>query len=168
MKRVSWIVVVVLALVASGCQAFTDRMTTPAPEPPVETKDGHLTTHGGVATDLARGPDQQSLYATYVQLQDVARRLETEVSSLKAELAGVRASRDRAEEELDKERRLRTGAEADGERHIRLLREREAKVLALTTERVRSQQEILRLKIAALQQQIDAIDAAEAAAEPIR
>ena len=47
-------------------------------------------------------------------------------------------------------------------------REREAKVLALTTERVRSQQEILRLKIAALQQQIDAIDAAEAAAEPIR
>lgn len=157
-----------LVLAATGCSALTTKLTTPPPETPVAARDGHLTTHGGVSTDLARGPDQQSLYSAYVQLQDRNRRLETELQDMKAELQGVRASRDRAEEELDKERRLRTGSEADGERHQRLLREREARILSLSAEQLRAQQEILRLRIAAMQQQLDGFDAAQMSAEPLR
>jgi hypothetical protein len=156
----------VLSLALLGaCSFLTEKLTTPEKEQPVATKESYLSS-SGVRTELELGPDQKTLMADYVALQRAKLSLETRAEELESQLQSVRAQLVRAEELHLQEQRHHAAADAENDRLQKLLRDRETKILSLHVERNKLQQELLRMRIAALQSQIDEAErhAAQAAA----
>lgn len=161
-----------LLLVAtlSSCSFVKDQLTKPSSEKPPQKEQQYLS-KGSVANELDLGPDQKFLLDEFTQVKQQKIALETQVSELRATNEGLRASLKQAEEERDKMRRIGAGTEAEGERLKKTLHEREAKILSLSMEKARLQKEMLALKIATLEKQIEdarSTRATEAAAEPIK
>jgi chromosome segregation ATPase len=152
----------------AACQHLAEELAGPGKEQPVAAKDSYLQT-GGVRTELDLGKNHTLLLQDFTEARAAKVQLEARVKELETEIESVRASLRRAEEERDRERLTRSGAEAIVERQQRLLHERDSKILSLGIERARLQQEVLRLKIAALQTQIDAFGkaAVDPAAAPV-
>jgi hypothetical protein len=148
------------ALLAS-CSAMHDQMTQPAEEPPLQPEDSYLQ-RGGVSNQLDLGPDQRLLLDEFTALKAAKINLETRMSEIEAANESLRASLRQTEEERDKERRLRAGAEAEVERLSATLHEREAKLLNLSIEKAKLNQDNLLLRIASLQRQLDEIEASAA------
>ena len=137
-----------------GCSFLTEKLTTPEQEKPVQTRDSYLAS-AGVRTELELGPDQRTLMEDYVALQRAKTSLEVRAEELDAQLTSVRSSLARTEELYAQEQRHRAIADENNDRLQKQLRDRETKILSLHIERNKLQQELLRLRIATLQSQLD-------------
>ena len=157
-------------LVLPSCSFLKEHLTKPSSETPPQKEQQYLS-KGSVANELDLGPDQKFLLDEFTQVKQQKIVLETQVSELRATNEGLRASLKQAEEERDKMRRMGAGSEAESERLKKTLHEREAKILAISMEKARLQKELLAMKIAALEKQLEdakSSRASEASAEPIK
>lgn len=115
------------------------------------------------------GPKQNLLFTEYKTLQDTHVQLGKRADQLAAENQNLKAQLDRDGSNLQKERSLRTQAEAETESHRQRCRELEARIVELSIEKAKLEQQILLAKIEALRQLLDEQPtAAEAAPAPPR
>jgi hypothetical protein len=157
-----------LALALGSCSLLEKELTKPTQENPLSKEQQYLS-KGSVSTELDLGPDQKLLLDEFTTLKSQKIALEGQVHELRVANEGLRASLKQAEEERDRTRRAGAVTEAESERVRKVLHEREAKILSLSMERSRLQQENLLLRIGEIERQIEdvrAAQAAEAAAEP--
>ncbi len=146
-----------------SCSFLQKKLTEVEKEPPVPKEQQYLA-KGGVSNELDLGPDQKFLLDEFTQLKSQKVALESQVNELRVSGEGLRVQLKQAEDERDKERRLRAGADAEVERLRKTIHEREAKVLSLSMERARLNREILLRRSSSLERQIAATDAAANAA----
>lgn len=153
-----------LLLVASlsalaGCSALgVGGPAQPAPEAPVAANQQYLS-KGGANTALDLGPDQKSLLSEYSALQELKLKAELRAKELEGQNEQLRAQLRNAESERDSQRNQSAGAEAELVRLRKQLHERDAKILALTLEKTVATHNALLLRIAALEQRLEAANA---------
>jgi hypothetical protein len=126
-------------LLPIGCSTATDLLYEPAATDPLDGYKGSLA-NGGVNTEMDWGPKQNLLLSQFKTL--------AENQNLKAQLANDSSA-------LQKERALRAQAEAETELLRQRRRELEARILSLSIEKAKLEQQNLLGKIEALQRQIE-------------
>ena len=135
-------------LLLCGCNAAESRKHK-ATDPP-----DHL---ARTATDeeIYWGPKQNLLFTEYKTLQDSHVALEKRADQLNAENQSLRAQLDREGGNLQRERTMRAQAEAETEALRQHGRELEARIVELSIEKAKLEQQILLAKIEALRQLLD-------------
>ena len=147
-------------LLLCGCHAAESRQPGDPPS--------HLA-RASTDTEIYWGPKQNLLFTEYKTLQDSHVALEKRADQLTAENQSLRAQLDREGGNLQKERSLRTQAEAETESQRQRCRELEARIVELSIEKAKLEQQILLAKIEALRQLLDEQPAAaETAPTPPR
>jgi hypothetical protein len=144
------------AYMLGACSLLPQQSPEQGKVKPIEPQNAYLN-QGGVATELDLGPGTKTLLEDYVDQQKLKIESEAKLAEANALIESLRASLRTAEEERDRERRSRSGSEAEAERCLKLLRDRESKILNLQIERARLQQELLHQRIARLQQDLETL-----------
>jgi hypothetical protein len=142
------------AVTLCGCGWVRESLTRPEPEPAVDASHGYLA-KGGVQAELDLGPDQKLLLAEFSNVQTAKINLETRLAELEGDNESLRAQLKQAEAARAAEQGQRTTAEAELQRLRGLIRERDAKVLGLSIEKAKQQQELLLFRISALEKQVE-------------
>ena len=135
-------------LLLCGCHAAESR------KPGTAEPGSHLT-RTSTDTEVYWGPKQNLLFTEYKTLQDIHVQLEKRADQLHAENQNLKAQLDREGSNLQKERTLRTQAEAETESVRQHGRELEARIVELSIEKAKLEQQILLTKIEALRQLLD-------------
>jgi hypothetical protein len=159
-----------LCALLGSCSLFSRAMAKPAPEKPVDNSETYLSIGDGPQSDVDLGPGQKTLMEEFVAVQTAKLALEQRVKELEATNETLRVKLAHTEEERDKERTLGSGTQAELERLRETLAMRESKILDLTLEKARIEQEMLKLRIASLQGQLEqmGVPASEPAAPGAR
>lgn len=158
--------ILLCTLTLSGCGMVADFLSSPSKEEPVDPAAKYL--RGGPNTEVELGADEQAMLESYSGLTKLKTQLETRIQELEAH-AEIQTSRlTRAEEARDQEQHLRLGAEKEVERLAKQVGDLQAKVLSMSVERARMEQELLRMRIQSLNTQLAELQsqATEAAAPP--
>jgi chromosome segregation ATPase len=156
-----WLATLPLLLLC-GCHATESRKQSTG-EPP-----DHLA-RASTDAEIYWGPKQNLLFTEYKTLQDIHVQLGKRADQLAAENQDLKAQLDRDGSNLQKERSLRAQAEAETETQRQRTRELEARIVELSIEKAKLEQQILLAKIDALRQLLDEPPAAaEAAPVPPR
>jgi chromosome segregation ATPase len=141
-------------------------LSSPAKEGPIDPSANYL--RGGPNTEVELGADEQAMLESYSGLTKLKTQLETKIQELESH-AEIQATRlTRTEESRDQEQHLRLGAEKEVERLAKQVGDLQAKVLSMSVERARMEQELLRMRIQSLNTQLAELQsqATEAAAPP--
>lgn len=155
--------------ILGSCSLFSSAFNRPAPESPVDSAETYLSVGDGPQSEVELGPGQQTLMEHFIQERAAKLELEQRTKELEASNQQMRAQLAQTEEDRNQARTHGAGAEAELERLRGLLRDHESKVLNLTLEKARLEQEVLKLRIASLQGQLERIGGnAEGAAPPAR
>ena len=154
--------VLIGCVLLSSCGVINDVLTTPAREDAPDGASHYL--NSGPNTQVELGADEKTLLQEFAELNQAKTQLETQLQEMRAESTQFRAQLGDTERERDRERNLRLGAEAEFERLAKQLRERDSKLLSMNIQLAKRDQEILRLRINSLQQQLR--DANELSVEP--
>ena len=149
------LVALCLALLLGGCSGFG----RPAAEPP---NDGHE--RFADQPDLRAG--ERTLLQDYQTLLEERDRDRQRIDDLRGELERAEARATAAEHDHDREHQVRVGAEAEVERLAAELRDGRAKLLAQGIELARTEQELLELRIKALEEELGETGNASAAPPP--
>lgn len=156
-------VVTSLSLLAS-CGSLSD-LLRPAPEGGMDTSEAYL--RGGPNTQIEMGADEETMLERYSALQRARTELDDLLKEEKAFNEQLSTRMAQTEEELDEERRMRVAAEQEMERLSQRARDLEAKVLSMSIDRAKLEQELLLLRISSLQRELDDMNAATAAADAV-
>ncbi len=134
--------------------AFACRgLPVPEPEPKESAAGGHYLDRGpAVGTDL--GPGTVSLLADLQKEKETRLKLAAELKKAKSKIAELEATLARLEHERDSEHAARVSAETRAAESARKVRDREARILNLSIEKARLEQEVLLLKIAAAEAEL--------------
>ncbi|MBL8748113.1 MAG: hypothetical protein JNK78_03065 [Planctomycetes bacterium] len=158
-----------LALLAmlAGCRSAADLIFEPAPTDPLDGYSGSLA-QAGINTEMDWGPKQNLLLSEFKNLKETHAKLEKRVDQLLAENQNLRNQLGNEGSALQKERAARAQAEAETEQLRQRRRDLEARILGLSIEKAKLEQQNLLAKIDALQQTMDSspTEAVEAAATP--
>ncbi|HZN39510.1 MAG TPA: hypothetical protein VFD82_11950 [Planctomycetota bacterium] len=149
-----WLATLALLLLC-GCHAAEPRKPGDPPD--------HLA-RTSTDTEIYWGPKQNLLFTEYKTLQDIHVQVGKRADQLAAENQNLKAQLDRDGSNLQKERSLRTQAEAETESQRQRCRELEARIVELSIEKAKLEQQILLAKIEALRQLLDEQPAAAHAA----
>lgn len=150
-----------------GCSLLSGTFNRPAAEKPVDSTETYLSVGDGPQSEVDLGPGQQTLMEHFIEERAAKLELEQRTKEVEASNQTLRAQLAQTEEDRNQARTHGAGAEAELERLRGLLRDHESKVLNLTLEKARLEQEVLKLRIASLQGQLERLGGtAEAAATP--
>ena len=155
MRVTSMLAAVLGCATLGGCSLFSGGFNRPAAEAPVDTTETYLSVGDGPQSEVELGPGQQTLMEHFIEERGAKVELEQRVKELEASNAQLRSTLAQTEEERNQARTLGAGAEAELERLRGQLRDHESKVLNLTLENARLEQQLLKLRIASLQGQLD-------------
>lgn len=135
---------------------------------PEDPLDGYKGTYAeaGVNTEVALGPKQEYLLSGYKTLQDDNARLARENQSLQQKVRELEGNFGRESETLQRERALRTQAEAEVAALQQKRRELEARILSLGIEKAKLEQATILAKIAELQRTLETVPGNGPAAAP--
>jgi hypothetical protein len=148
-----------LCAVLGACSLFSKAMARPAAEPPVDSSETYLSIGDGPQSEVDLGPGQKTLMEEFVAVQTAKLALEQRVKELEATNEALRATLAQTQEERDKERTHGAGTQAELERLRDTLQQRDSKILDLTLDKARIEQEMLKLRIASLQGQLEQMGA---------
>ncbi|HEX6812197.1 MAG TPA: hypothetical protein VF384_11280 [Planctomycetota bacterium] len=162
-----WFPALTLLLLCS-CQSGPDQRT-PRTADRSDRNESHLA-RSGTDAELYWSPKQNLLFSEYKTLQELHSQLEKRHDRLLAENQNLKAQLEREGSNLHKERSMRAQAEAETTLQQQRGRELEARILGLSIEKAKLEQQILQARIDALRQQLpqDAPAAAEPAPAPPR
>lgn len=137
----------------------------PKPEDPL---DGYKGTYAeaGVNTEVALGPKQEFLLSGFTALKDENAKLERENKTLQQKVRELEGNFGRESESLQRERALRTQAEAEVAALQQKRRELEARILSLGIEKAKLEQATILAKIADLQRTMETMPGNGPAAAP--
>lgn len=151
-----------LAACCAGCGTVDAILA--GEEDPVAAEESYLET-GGPRTELDLGRDQKLLLEEFVALRAKKAELEKRIEELETTNQNLRASLERAERERDEAHRQHAADAAELERLRQLLHEREARILTLALERAKLDQELLKLRIAAMERLLEDLEGVSATTE---
>ena len=150
------------ALCLPSCEALTKRLTQPGEEPPLDADESLMAT-GGPQTAIDLGEGGEQLLTRYQKIKAERDALDTRLSQVTQERDDLQRALNHETERLAGERNQRAGAEAQRETMRQEVVDYQAKILALSLERAKLQQEVLRLEIIATERQIAELQGAQGA-----
>ncbi len=159
---------VLLSLVLlAGCQSASELIFEPKATDPLDGYAGSLA-QAGINTEMDWGPKQNLLLSEFKALKENHARLEKRVDQLLAENQNLKNQLGSEGTSLQRERAARAQAEAETEQLRQRRRELEARILSLSIEKAKLEQQNLLAKIDALQATMEQAptEAVEAAATP--
>lgn len=166
MKLRNLIVLPLLAL--ASCETAANLMYEPEPTDPLDGYEGSLA-EAGINTDMDWGPKQSLLLSKYKTLLETHSQLKKDHEGTLAINQNLQSKLLGEQESLTKEKSLRAQSESETARLREKMRNNEAKILSLSIEKAKLEQDRLRTLIASLQQTVDAqAKPAEATASPPR
>jgi len=156
-------------LTFASCETASNLILGPEPTDPLDGYAGSLA-QAGINTDMDWGPQQSGLLTQYKTLIEQHSQLKKQHEEVLATNQNLQSQLNGEQSSLSTERGLRLQAEAETERLRQTNRNHEAKILSLSIEKAKLEQDSLRRQIAALEETISATAAstAEAAAQPPR
>ena len=156
-------------LAFTSCETATNLVLGPEPTDPLDGYEGSLA-QAGINTDMDWGPKQSLLLSKYKTLNEEHVRLKKEHEELIATNQNLQSQLSGEQSALTLEKGMRAQAEAETDRLRQANRNHEAKILSLSIEKAKLEQESLRRQIAALEETITASSqtATEATATPPR
>ena len=147
-------VLFILPLLAfAGCETASNLIFEPAPDDPLDGYEGSLA-QAGINTELDFSPQQSTLLGKYKELMERNQKLAEEKAELEAENQNLQAQLQAERNELEKEKSLRAQAEAETASLRSKSRDFQAKILSLSIEKAKLEQERLLHEIAALDAQM--------------
>ncbi|MFK7740442.1 MAG: hypothetical protein AB8H80_08960 [Planctomycetota bacterium] len=157
------------ALPMASCETAGNLLFEPKADDPLDGFEGSLS-EVGINTEMDWGPKQSLLLSEYKTLLEIRSHLEEENKRLQAENQNLQNQLDGELASLEKERGNRAQSEAETTRLQKALRERDAKILSLSIDKAKLEQDRLRSQIAELDQAMQEMGpmATEAAASPGR
>ena len=151
-------------LVLCGCKSASD-LRGPKATDPLDGYEDHLA-RTGTDAEIYWGPKQNLLFSEYKTLQEAHIQLGKRLDQVLVENQDLKTQLDRDGSSLQKERTLRAQAEAETELLRQRGRELEARILGLSIEKAKLEQQILQAKIDALRQLLEQEGPAAAEAAP--
>jgi hypothetical protein len=160
------IALLLLALL-TGCRTATDLVYEPKPDDPLDGYAGSLA-QAGINTEMDWGPKQNLLLSEFKTLKEQHTSLERRLDDLLAENQNLKTQLNNEGVSLQKEKALRVQAEAETDLLRQRVREREARILSLSIEKAKLEQQTLLGKIDALRLALEppAAGVLDAAAKP--
>ncbi|MCK5943474.1 MAG: hypothetical protein KAI24_15945 [Planctomycetes bacterium] len=157
-----------LAMAFASCETATNLMFEPEPNDPLDGYEGSLA-QAGINTDMDWGPKQNLLLSKYKTLLEENARLEKDNQALLAQNQNLQSQLSNEQSTLEQEQGMRAQSEAETDLLRQKIRDRDAKILSLSIEKARLEQERLQLQIAALSDSMEqGGNPTEAAAKPSR
>ena len=155
-------------LTFASCETASNLILGPEPTDPLDGYDGSLA-QAGMNTDMDYGPKQNTLLGKYKTLLEHS-QLEKDHRELMATNKNLQSQLNSEQSALATEKGSRAQAEAETERLRQTNRNHEAKILSLSIEKAKLEQETLRRQIASLEQSIATAESGitEATAKPPR
>ena len=156
-----------LLLLLTGCQTASDLIFEPKATDPLDGYEGSLA-QAGINTEMDWGPKQNLLLSEFKTLKETHAQLEKRLDHVIAENQNLKNQLNNEGSSLQKERALRAQAEAETELLRQRRRELEARILSLSIEKAKLEQQNLLTKIDALRRSMEqaAPETVEAAATP--
>ncbi len=168
MKPSSLMLFAALVTTTAGCETANNMLFEPAINDPNDGFEGNLS-QAGISTEMDWGEGQASLLSAYKKLNERHRLLEQESEELRAQNQNLQSKLTSVQTELEEEKGLRVQAESQLALKSQDVRRREAKILTLSIEKAKLEQERLQQKINALNDSMTRIPhPIEAAAKPPR
>ncbi len=136
-------------LFPGGCGILSKGLK-PAPkaEVPPGSREGYL--QAGPVTGVEHGPAQRSLLKEYVDAKERLKELADKIGKLQEKLKVAEAALEECRKEKARERAGRIAAEAEREKALQELRDKDIQLLNLALEKTKVEQELVNLKIQAL------------------
>ena len=136
-------------LFPAGCGVLSDGLK-PAPkaEVPPGSREGYL--KAGPVTGVEHGPAQRSLLKEYVDTKARLKELADKIGKLQEKLKVTEAALEECRKEKAQEKAGRIAAEAEREKALQELRDKDIQLLNLALEKTKVEQELVNLKIQAL------------------
>jgi septal ring factor EnvC (AmiA/AmiB activator) len=156
-------------LALPACRTATNLLYEPAADDPLDGYKGSLAS-AGINTEMDWGPKQSLLLSEFKTLKEAHVQLEKRVEELRAENQNLKSQLGNESGSLQREKALRAQSEAETELLRQRRRELEARILSLSLEKAKLEQQSLLAKIDALQQSLaqEETQPVEAAAPPPR
>ncbi|MGK0154035.1 MAG: hypothetical protein ACI9SE_000986 [Neolewinella sp.] len=156
-------------LTFASCETATNLVLGPEPTDPLDGYEGSLA-QAGINTDMDWGPKQSLLLSKYKTLLEQQNQLKRDNEELNATNQNLQSQLNGEQSALSLEKGMRAQSEAETERLRQTNRNHEAKILSLSIEKAKLEQESLRRQIATLEETITAAgsNTAEATATPPR
>jgi septal ring factor EnvC (AmiA/AmiB activator) len=165
------LLVLMLMLLAGlcGCRTASELLYEPAADDPLDGYQGSLAS-AGINTEMDWGPKQSLLLAEFKTLKEAHAQLEKRLDEIRSENQNLKAQLTGESGSLQREKSLRAQAEAETELLRQRRRELEARILGLSLEKAKLEQQSLLAKIDALQVSLaqETAEPVEAAAPPPR
>lgn len=168
MKWRSVMLLPAFALLFASCETATNLMFEPEPNDPLDGYEGSLA-QAGINTDMDWGPKQELLLSRYKTLLEDNAQLKKDNEELLSQNQNLQSQLSSEQSSLEQEKGMRAQSEAETDLLRQRIRDRDAKILSLSIEKAKLEQERLQHQIAALNDSINApIQPKEAAAKPPR
>lgn len=164
LSRILWCAVLVGLC---SCRSPSDLIFEPKATDPLDGYEGSLA-QAGINTEMDWGPKQNLLLSEFRTLKETHARTEKRLEQLMAENQNLKNQLGSEGSNLQREKALRAQAEAETEQLRQRRRELEARILGLSIEKAKLEQQNLLAKIDALQQSMEQThtETVEAAATP--
>jgi hypothetical protein len=153
----------------TGCQAASNLLYEPAADDPLDGLKGSLA-EAGVNTDMDWGPKQELLLSEHSALKEAHADLERQFRDLRAQNDNLLTQLGGEKGQLEKERAISAQAEAETELLRQRRRELEARILSLSIEKAKLEQQNLLVKLDSLRASMEqnVPEPVDAAAPPPR
>lgn len=167
-RRSSLVLLSLTLALFAGCRAASGLLLQPKATDPLDGYKGSLA-EAGINTEMDWGPKENRLLTEFTTLKEAHHKLERRVEQLVAENLNLTSRLGSEGTSLQKEKALRAQAEAETELLRQRRRDLEARILSLSIEKAKLEQQNLKAKIDALSATLDqAVQPAEASATPPR
>lgn len=150
LPRTLFVLLLILLSGLCGCNAVSEVLYQPAADDPLDGYEGSLAA-AGINTEMDWGPKQSLLLSEFRTLKETHTQLEKRVEEMRAENQNLKAQLTGESGSLQREKALRAQAEAETELLRQRRRELEARILNLSLEKAKLEQQALLAKIDALQ-----------------
>jgi hypothetical protein len=168
MKPSSLMLFAALVAPTAGCETANELLFEPPITDPNDGLEGNLA-QAGMSTEMDWGEGQGTLLSEYQKLNQSYARLQKQSEELRAQNQNLLSQLTSVQAELEDEKGLRTQAESQLAMKSQDVRQREAKILTLSIEKAKLEQERLQHKINALNDSMTNIPTpTEATATPPR
>ena len=144
-----------------ACSALKEALMQPSPEPDVAKQESYLSQGAGAARNqIDLGPDQQTLLEGFTKLKRDYFELKSKLEQVEAHNEQLRLRLTTTEKNLSTEMSKRAVAEAEAVRFKNEIRKRDAEFLSLSIKKAKRDHEYYALRVAALKDQLDSLNAA--------
>lgn len=156
-------------LTFASCETAANLVLGPEPTDALDGYEGSLA-QAGINTEMDWGPKQSLLLSKYRTLSEQHNQLKKDNEELNATNQNLQSQLNGEQSALTQEKGKRAQSEAETDRLRQTNRNHEAKILSLSIEKAKLEQESLRRQIAALEETITAAGSnpTEATATPPR